>query len=328
MLNDAKEKVELKDFKSYLETSLKDPFILNLKDSSLMEVIEACIKVKSKMHPHYGESLGGLIHNLRTLEQQYNVTLQPIQVTDIFWGYFVNFCEQRGLRPTSIETMCFQLKSVLGWAMKYNAPVSPTYADVSIRHCNPMEIALTADEVSRIAYFDIDRFYANRRADFRKTMHRVRDMFVLSCNLFQRHSDMIRIEPGHFSRNIFRITQQKTGNVAIVNIDQFSIEPKTTYRILEKYGYKAPYSATIGNYNYYLHQLMKDIGLNDLVRIEERRRGEIHTEMVPKWKLITSHTARRTAITVGVLRGHNIHALRRCSGHSDLGSLDRYIVDE
>ena len=184
MLDDVIEKDELKDFKSYLEMSLRDPFVLNLNDSSIMEVINACVKVKSNMHPSYGDSIRGLIYNLKTLESQYSITLQPIQVTDIFWGYFVDFCEKRGLRPTSIETMCFQLKSILSWAMKYNAPVSPTYADVSIKHNSPMEIALTADEVSRIAYFDIDRFYAGRRIDFRTTMRRVRDMFVLSCNLF------------------------------------------------------------------------------------------------------------------------------------------------
>lgn len=319
---------ELEDFKSYLRTSLRNPFIINLKDSSLIEIIDARIKVKNKIHPHYKESLACLLHNLNTLQDQYGVTLMPIQITDIFWGYFINFCEQRGLRPTSIETMCYQLKSILGWAMKYNAPVSPTYSDVRIKHRTPMEIALTSDEVSRITYFDIDRFYSNRRSDFRNTMHKVRDMFVLSCNLFQRYSDMIRIDRGNFDRNIFSIIQKKTGNKAVVNIDQFSMEPRTTYRILEKYDYKAPFSSTIGNYNYYLHPLMHDIGLDDLVRVEEKKGGEMAIEMVPKWKLITSHTARRTAITIGILRGHNIHALKRCSGHSDLGCLDKYIFDD
>ena len=80
----------------------------------------------------------------------------------------------------------------------------------------------------------------------------------------------------------------------------------------------APYKATIGNYNFYLHQLMKDIGLDDPVRVEERVDGKLVTENVPKWRLITSHTARRTAITVNVLRGHNIHGVKRCSGHTDL----------
>lgn len=317
----------LHDFRSYLEHSLREPFTMNLKDCSLTEIIIACIKAKSKLHPHYKESLGCLTHNLHILEEYYHISLQSVQITDVFWGYFIAFCEQRGLKLSTIETMCNQLRSILNWAVKYNATVSPTYTDFDIKRPRNQEIALTADEVSRVTYFDIDRFYAERRSDFRETMHRVRDMFVLSCNLFQRHSDMVRIDPGCFERNIFRITQQKTGNLAIVNIDLYSIEPKTTYRLLEKYGYRAPYTATIGNYNYYLHQLMRDVGLVDPVRIEERHQGKLIAKNIPKWKLISSHTARRTAITVNVLRGHNVHELRRCSGHTDLRVFDNYVRD-
>jgi hypothetical protein len=316
------------DFRAYLEQSLRDPFTINLKDCTLIEVVLACAKAKSKLRPGFHKSIGGLLYNLRAIEAEYRITIVPVQVTDIFWGYFIAFCQGRGLKSSSIQTMCGQLRSVLNWAVKYNATVSPTYADVRTPRSRNQEIALTADEVSRIAYFDIDRFYSDRRKDYRETMHRVRDMFVLSCNLFQRHSDMVRIDPSCFDRNIFRITQQKSGSLAVVNIDRYSIDAKTTYRILEKYGYRAPYTATIGNYNHYLHQLIKDVGLDDPIRIEDRVNGQLIVTTLPKWKMVSSHTARRTAITVGVLRGHNIHALKRCSWHSDLRVFDGYVRDE
>lgn len=139
---------------------------------------------------------------------------------------------------------------------------------------------------------------------------------------------MVRIDETCFDRGTFRITQQKTGNLATVNIDKYSVDAKTTYRLLEKYNYKAPYHATIGNYNHALHKLMRDIGFTDTIRIEEKRNGVLHVEYVPKWKMITSHTARRTAITIGVLRGHNIHNLKQCSGHTDLRVFDHYVRDE
>lgn len=223
------------DFRAYLEQSLRNPFTLDLKDCSLMEVIRICANAKSKLHPHFRESLGCLIHNLEKLEKVYHTTLQPVQITDIFWGYFIAFCQEQGLKASTIGTLCGQLRSVLSWASKYNATVSPTFTDLDVPKARNQEIALTADEVSRITYFDIERFYSKRRSDYRQTMERVRDMFVLGCNLGQRHSDLVRIEPSCFDRNIFRITQQKTGNMAVVNIDKFAVEPKTTYRILEKY---------------------------------------------------------------------------------------------
>lgn len=315
-------------FTTYLEKSLRDPFVINLAGCSLTEVILACIKAKTRLHPNYRENAASLIHNLKTLEEQYHVVLQPVQVTDIFWGYFVAFCQGRGLKNSTIATMCNQLRAILNWAAKYNATVSPTYTDVSIPKSRNNEIALTPDEVSRITYFDIDRFYEKRRADYRRAMKRVRDMFVLSCNLFQRHSDMVRIDRTCFDRNIFRITQQKTGNLAVVNIDKYAIDAKTTYRILEQYDYVAPYQASVRNYNAKLHELMRDIGFTEPVRIEERRAGRLVVEYVPKWQMITSHTARRTAITVGVLRGLNIHNLKQCSGHTDLRVFDHYVRDE
>lgn len=50
------------DFRNYLEQSLRNPFVLDLKDCSLMEVIRICANAKSKIHPHYKESLGSLIY--------------------------------------------------------------------------------------------------------------------------------------------------------------------------------------------------------------------------------------------------------------------------
>lgn len=315
------------DFRAYLEHSLRDPFTMNLKDCNLLEVIRACVKSKSKIRPKYGAQVSPLVYNIELLQKQYNVTLYPVQVTDVFWGYFVAFLQGRGLKSSSITTMCGRLRSILNWAVKYNATVSPTYTDIVIPKINNYEIALTADEVSRITYFDIDRFYSNRRKDYRETMMRVRDMFVLSCMLFQRYSDMIRITPSCFDRNIFRIVQQKTGGRAVIDIDKYSIEPKTTYKILEKYNYYAPYKGTIGNYNFYLHQLMKDIGFTEMLRFEERKGGQLVVQNVPKWKKISSHTARRTAISVNVLRGTNIHSIKKCSGHSDLRVLETYVRD-
>ena len=48
------------DFRAYLEQSLRNPFVLDLKDCSLMEVIRICAKAKSKIHPNYKETTRNL----------------------------------------------------------------------------------------------------------------------------------------------------------------------------------------------------------------------------------------------------------------------------
>ena len=65
------------DFRAYLEHSLRDPFTLNLRDCSLMEVVRICVNAKSKTHPKYEANVSSLIYNLKELESQFRVTLQP-----------------------------------------------------------------------------------------------------------------------------------------------------------------------------------------------------------------------------------------------------------
>lgn len=155
-------------------------------------------------------------------------------------------------------------------------------------------------------------------------MEKIRDMFVLSCNLGQRYSDMVRIDKKSFEFNRFSIVQQKTGTKAIVDIDKFCVDRKMVYQILEKYNYKAPFTGDISSYNKYLKYLMKHIGITEEIKRETKVNGMIQTEYIPKHKLIGSHTGRRTFITINLLRGIPLHEIMRASGHTSYSSFQKY----
>ena len=271
--------------------------------------------------------MSSLVSAIDYIESTYHVKLIPIQVTDIFWTYFVGMLQAKGLKNSTISTLANQLRAVLRWGSKYNVSLSPSFDVMRISANKSYQIALTEDEVSHIYHFDVQMYYRERRPQFRKRMEQVRDMFVLSCNLYQRHSDMVRIDRTCFSRNIFRITQLKTGNIAIVNIDKMSVNPKATYEILEKYEYTAPYTGDLTNYDKYLKVLTRDIGLTDEIRLEEKINGQIVTEIKHKCDMIASHTARRTAITIAFFRGRSTHDIKRASGHQSLDMLEKYIKE-
>lgn len=315
------------DFRLYLEQSLRNPFAIDLANANLKTVIQSYIQVKKNVNPKYGKSLSSLLYNIVAIEKMYNVTLFPVQVTDIFWTMFCGVLQQRGLKNSTIATLANQLRAILRWGQRYNAKLSPSFDVLRIPPCRTHEIALSADDVSRIYHFDVQLFYRNRRPQFRKRMEQVRDMFALGCNLYQRHSDLVRIDKSCFQRNIFQITQQKTGNVARVNIDTDCIDSKTVYAILEKYNYEAPYKGDISNLNHYLKVLMKDIGFTEEIRIEDKILGKVVVSYTPKWQLVSSHTCRRTAITLAILRGDSIHEVKKRSGHSGLNMVEKYIID-
>lgn len=311
------------EFYAYLSNTVEGVFVLDLSKSTLFEVLDELVRLKSKMSPRFEKQLSCLRHNLGEIQLRFGCTLMPYQITDVFWYNFVPYLINKGLAISSIKTMCSQLRSAIDWAAKHRAMVAPTFDLIKLPSYCHQQIALTPDEVSRIYHFNISAI--PRRKQYLRHLDIVRDMFILSCNLGQRFSDMIRIDRSCFDRNIFTILQQKTGNYARVDIERMSIDRNTTYAILEKYNYHAPLTTDISAYDRYIKQLLQYVGLNEQIKRETRVNGHIEVSFSPKWKLVGSHTARRTFATINVMRGYRESEIRRATGHKSESSFEKYI---
>ena len=310
-------------FSSYLSQSKESFFTLDLSNATLLEVISELVKMKSKMSPNYAKSFSALRLHISGIEKQFGCILYPYQITDIFWHNFIPYLINKGLALSSIKKLCSQLRTVLEWGARHRARISPTFDIIKIPSYCRQQVALTPDEVSHIYHFDISAI--KRRPQHLRKLEVVRDMFVLSCNLGQRFSDMIRIDKTCFDRNIFTILQQKTGTYARVDIERMSLDRNTTYKILEKYDYKSPLTTDISCYDKYLKELLQYIGFNELIKFETKVNGHIEIKYEPKWKHIGSHTARRSFATNNVLRGLRTSEIRRATGHRSESSFEKYI---
>lgn len=310
-------------FLSYLSQSKNHYFTLDLSNATMMEVVDELIRMKSMMHPHYGKSFSTLRHHLKRLELQFDCTLMPHQITDIFWHNFIPFLTNAGISLSSVKKVCSQLRTALDWGARYGARVAPTFDLVKIPPYCHQQIALTPDEVSHIYHFDLSTIC--RRPQHLRKLEQVRDMFVLSCNLGQRFSDMARIDRTCFDRNIFTILQQKTGTYVRVDIERMSIDRNTTYAILEKYNYQPPFPSSISGYNKFLKELLQHVGFKELIKRETKVNGVVEVTYEPKWKLISSHTARRTFATNNIVRGLKTSEIRRATGHKSESAFEKYI---
>lgn len=311
-------------FSAYLATP--QTFQLDLSKASLLEVIDAMCRVKDVLSPHTTKNHSCLKNQIRQLEIQFGCQLMPSQVTDIFWNYFVSYMVSANkLAVSTAKTCCAQLRSVLSWASRHNCPISPSYDFVKLPKYNQEQVALTPDEVSHIYHFDLSTIA--KRPQYIRNMERVRDHFVLSCSLGQRFSDMVRIDKTCFDRNIFSIMQQKTGNKCRVDIDKMSMDSNTTYKILEKYGYEAPIKGDISAYDRYVKMLLQHIGgeFFEIIKRETKVNGIVDTQFYPKYKMISSHTCRRTFATVNVLRGYHEDEIRRATGHKSGDAFAKYL---
>jgi hypothetical protein len=293
-------------------------------------------EIKSRSHPHIKQNYRMLINKLEDIQDIFDCTIMPAMISSVFWNHFVPFLADQGLKYSTIGHVKANLIAVLNWSSKYGVKLNPSYSEVDIPNYIPNKISLTPDEISHIYHFKIgqDECYNFRmkkvmkmRSNKIKTLEKVRDMFVLSCNLGQRYSDMVRISPENFRNGIFSIVQQKTGNKCYVPINSLSIDSRITFAILDKYCYYAPYTGDINNYNSYLHQLLYYIGEDfmDEVYMDNKINGVITRETKRRYQLISSHSARRSFATINTLRNIPRNKILRATGHSSEKAFVRYI---
>lgn len=98
--------------------------------------------------------------------------------------------------------------------------------------------------------------------------------------------------------------------------------------ILTRRENKLPDPVSNQNMNSALHILGELAGFNDLIEVTRTEGGKLKTYRVPEYKLITTHTARRSACTNMYLAGIPIRTIMSFSGHKTITSFMKYIKME
>ena len=300
-----------------------------LTGKSLKDCIVTYNKTKFKIVKDRAK-LNMLLTYILILEKTNNIVLKPEIIGSHFLYMFEYFLYNYGLAPSTISNLCCMLKQIIKWASHHGVVLQPDIDDWKYKPIDAKpKIALTEEDLMRIYWFDI------KTLPFRpqkiRTLERVRDHFIISCYLGQRFSDASRFDQANFrgsSKEIFEITQQKTGSHATLKFDNLYHGgiPECARKILEKYDYQSPWHGHISNYNRYLHELMQHIGFNESIKHEYKVHGKLVTKYYQKWELISSHSSRRTFITCAVKRNVNSQIIKKASGHQSDKSFGKYVI--
>ncbi|MCD8313063.1 MAG: site-specific integrase [Bacteroidales bacterium] len=172
---------------------------------------------------------------------------------------------------------------------------------------------------------------------------KVRDVFLVGCYTCQRYSDYSRITERNVSFHdgvgIITLTQQKTGTEVSIPILNDNL-----VRILEKYDYNLPHidnselndrikdilkrlSATVPSLGRELPTKLTLVNrkLERDNKVQYRRNGKGEA-LIPKYSLVTTHTARRTGITLMYLsRVLDSREMMSISGHKTESVFNDYI---
>lgn len=194
-------------------------------------------------------------------------------------------------------------------------------------------IYLTAEEISRFASADItykldeDGKIALDKEEkpikLSKGHETARDIFLIGCYTGQRVSDYANIKrdqiwTGKDGRTYISIVQKKTGKRVVVHA-----RPELC-ALLEKYNYNLP-QLEDQVINRYIKEIAHCAGINEMIEQVSTKGGKTTRVKQPKYKLVTSHTARRSFATNAYLDGWNSIDIMKYTGHSSEKMLLKYI---
>jgi hypothetical protein len=323
-----------------------DYFITGIKDGSILH---------GKENKRYTE---GTIKNWTSFRKYWCSfdNKRGLEFSDInisIYNKFVSYLRKTGLMNKSITKNIICARKLCNQAF--------------IDGVNTNSISLTVwtdcssdNNVTRVrTYLSEEELNALYKLDLNKgsELDKVRDMFCMECFLCQRFSDIMNMKKSNFDNydtdgtQYYKVNQIKTGSCALVLFTEKRKETKYIKEICKKYNYQFPLGYTDQSFNRYLKIILRKLSetvptLNTtfatVLSSAERRSNErsikengkplyeVNEEgsyVKPKWDIITSHSGRRTGITLEYERGIlTLEQIMIMSGHQSVDQLLHYVT--
>ena len=214
--------------------------------------------------------------------------------------------ENKGLTPPTIKSYMTKANKML---RDLNLPVP---AIKQVKYPRAEHVPLFLDEVKKIIECQI--------LDVK--LDAIRDNFVFQCLTGMRYSDVLNFKRDWIITvndvEVIRYYDQKTKSLCSVPLFP---EVKS---ILNKYKYVLRFplktTALIGN----IRKVCKLAGVDQKVTLKKYKGANVEMVTLPKYYFISTHSARRTFVTVMMELGIPDSDLRKMTGHSKQASFDLY----
>jgi integrase len=239
------------------------------------------------------------------------ITLESITLD--FHSKFTSFLiSVRNLSPNTIGGLIKVLKTFLGKMVEKGINTNLAFQNKSFNKPSaPVDlIALTQDELDQL--FNADLSSHGRLA-------KVRDLFVFGCVTGLRFSDMENLKAENFRTDSIDFITLKTR-------DRLSVPLVPQARaILAKYEGRLPEVMSNQKMNDYLKELCQLVGIDEPVQKVRYIGSTRVSTSAPKYEMVSTHTARRTFITLALERGSRPEIVMRLTGHKDIRTMMRYV---
>lgn len=232
-----------------------------------------------------------------------------------FYSDFTEWMQARNLTANYTGAMVKKLKNILQRAADEELHTTFEYKKryFKITSEDVDSVYLTREELGAIAALNLS---------LDPELAAVRDVFLVGCYTGQRYSDYSRIGPDNIrttgGRRFIELTQRKTGARVVIPVNDELDE------ILRRHKNQLP-RIHENDLNTHIKAIAQRAKIVTNVEQTRTRGGLKVIENKKKYKLISTHTARRTALTLWYLNGVNEIDLMKLSGHASTKQLMDYI---
>ncbi|MFH1052121.1 MAG: site-specific integrase [bacterium] len=239
----------------------------------------------------------------------YNLNFNNIDM-DFYEKFMQYMLHVVGVYNNSFGKHIKTLKVFLNFATERGWNHKLTYKKFKVLREEASTIYLTKDELEKLQSLDLTN---------NPTLSKIRDLFVLQCYTGMRVSDLMNIKPENIKNDFLVIRTIKTGET--VQIPFFEPLRAALTRVQQNGFFKI----SDQKMNEYLKEIGKIAGFDDenqIVRVKGKKREDSKKF---KYEMMTTHTARRTFITLADEQNMRPKVIMALTGIRDIRTLNRYI---
>lgn len=232
-------------------------------------------------------------------------------VNDTFYNQYINYCVT--VKEHSVNTLSRNIglfKTFLYWAFENNYTYKDDFKKFkNIKKEVTEEIALNLAQVKEAYDYDLSH---------KLRLERVRDLFVFGCATGMRYSNYSIITKSDIYNDHINVRDKKNSDKLLsIPLNDFSRE------ILEKYDYQLPILAN-QKFNDYIKEVFQELGYNQKIKKSSKVGNKIIEQEMPLYKRVSSHTARRSFITIMKNKKIPDKIIMSYTGHKSLEVFNKY----
>lgn len=233
-------------------------------------------------------------------------------ITQDFYQKFVEYCVyDKDYKPNNIGKHIRNIKSIMNKALEDELHTNVAFRKF-YKPCEEVEtVYLNPEEITQINNLQLGSDY--------KHLKESRDLFVIACWTALRYSDWGQYSKLYKHEEQVSLTTNKTGATVVLPKHQMIKD------ISLKYNQNLPTPKANQPFNRDLKTIAALAGIDTEIEVTTVKGGKRLTKKVPKYELITTHTARRSFATNIYNMGVPIYDIMQITSHKTEKTFLKYI---